>query len=67
MKQGDKVNWLHTPRGGYGYTQSIAAVVEGIGSKRVAISVMKNNGELVRKSVRQESLTPREKHVPGLD
>jgi conjugative relaxase-like TrwC/TraI family protein len=38
---GDKVNWPYEPRGGYGYTQSVASVVTKLGREKVQIRVAK--------------------------
>ena len=39
LKPGDRVNWLKTERGGYGYTSNTAAVVRKINTKSVTIEV----------------------------
>lgn len=39
MQAGDRVNWTHTPRGGYGSTLPVAAVVRKVGPKRIQIEV----------------------------
>lgn len=36
---GDRVNWTHVPRGGYGFAQSVAGIVRKIGQKRIQIEV----------------------------
>ena len=55
---GDLVTWLHTPRGGYGYTFLVDGVVVSVGPKRVTIEVVRTSGEIVRRSVRPEHLRP---------
>lgn len=43
---GDRVNWHHEPRGGYGYLVSVAAVVVRVGPKRIQVRVAQRvNGE----------------------
>ena len=39
LTPGQRVIWLYTPRGGYGYTQRVDAEVVKIGPKRVKIKV----------------------------
>lgn len=67
MKPSDRVNWSFVPSGGYGFAQSVAARVLSISPKRVTIAVMTTDGKILRRHVKPESLSPREKHVPGLD
>ena len=57
-QSGDLVTWLHTPRGGYGYTFLVDGVVVSVGPKRVTIEVVRTSGEIVRRSVRPEHLRP---------
>jgi len=48
FKAGDKINWSYEPRGGYGYTQGIAGVVNKLGREKVQIRVAKrDNGSWV--------------------
>ncbi len=44
MQVGDRVNWQHTPRGGYGYSVCVAGIVTKIAAKRVQIGVVSENG-----------------------
>lgn len=70
MKPGDKVNWLHEPRGGYGYTMNVAAVVVKIGPKRVQIRAARRvNGVWVQQTrwVSSERLSLRVEVVPEVD
>jgi hypothetical protein len=70
MKPGDKVNWRYESRGGYGYTQIVAAVVVKIGPKRIQVRSAQRDGEAWRQVLRwvnPESLSPREKVVPEVD
>lgn len=39
VSTGDMVNWHHEPRGGYGYSVSVAAIVVKVGPKRVQVRV----------------------------
>lgn len=56
FKPGDDVIWLHSPRGGYGYTFRIPGKVVGFGRCRVKIEVAKASGELVQRFVKEEQL-----------
>ncbi len=70
MKPGDKVNWLYAPRGGYGYTMNVAAVVVKIGPKRVQIRAARRvNGVWVQQTrwVSKERLSSRAEVVPEVD
>ena len=44
LKPGDRVTWLSKPRGGYSYIYPVAAVVERVTAKRVAIKVFRISG-----------------------
>lgn len=70
LRPGDKVNWLHEPRGGYGYSMNVAAVVVKIGPKRIQVRAAKRvNGEWhqVMRWVEVERLSPRSEAVPEVD
>ncbi|MCB1966230.1 MAG: hypothetical protein KDI64_09370 [Candidatus Accumulibacter sp.] len=70
MKPGDKVNWLYEPRGGYGYTMNVAAVVVKIGPRRVQIRAARHvNGVWVHQTrwVSKERLSSRAVVVPEVD
>lgn len=70
MKPGDKVNWLYEPRGGYGYSMNVAAVVVTIGPKRVQIRAARRiNGVWVQQTrwVSKERLSSRAEVVPEMD
>jgi hypothetical protein len=61
---GNRVNWRYEARGGYGYSQRVAAIVRKVGPKRITIEVAERDivsGEWVRKltSVKPENLSPR--------
>ena len=69
MQSGDRVNWSHTPRGGYGIPQQVAGVVVRLTSKRVIIQVARRvAGAWMReeRSVSPEKLTPRTGHCAAL-
>jgi hypothetical protein len=66
----DKVTWSHRPRGGYGYTIPVAAVVEKIGARSVQIRVAEKIGGRWQRSTRwvaPAALGPREMLVPAVD
>lgn len=70
MQVGDRVNWQHTPRGGYGYSVCVAGIVTKIAAKRVQIRVAVRSGnewQQVTKWVEPARLNTREKPVPELD
>lgn len=56
---GVSATWLYTPRGGYGYTMPVDAVIVKAGPQRVKIEVRKATGELVQRWVKPEHLQPR--------
>ncbi len=56
LQIGLRVEWLHTPRGGYGYTRPVPAMVVKASNKRVQIDALKKDGTTVRRSVNRESL-----------
>lgn len=69
MKPGDRVTWSYTPRGGYGYTIKVAAVVKKLTAKRATIEVARNvegTWQKEQRSVSLEKLTPRTKLSPEL-
>lgn len=56
---GALLTWLHTPRGGYGYTMPVDAVVLGHGGRPrtwVKIEVTKANGDKVKRRVEAVNL-----------
>jgi hypothetical protein len=55
---GDLVIWSHTPRGGYGYTFGIGAVVVRVNKKTVTIRVKRLDGRRVEIRVNPEKLSP---------
>lgn len=58
MTPGDRINWSHTPRGGYGFYQTVAGIVHKIGPKRIQIEVR------VREPYGQRRWIPELKWVP---
>lgn len=56
---GDRIDWLHEPRGGYGYIIRVPGVVRKVTSKRVQIEVQKATGETVMRSVMADRLRDR--------
>lgn len=70
LNPGDKVNWHHEPRGGYGYSMNVAAVVVKVGPKRVQVRAARLvNGEWkqVTRWVDKGRLSIRTKLVPEVD
>lgn len=69
MTPGDRVNWAYRPRGGYGYTISVAGVVVARTAKRATIEVARRvDGawRIERRSVSLGSLTLRTTPSPEL-
>ena len=67
---GDRVNWQYESRGGWGYGQTVAAVVVGTTPNRIRIRVAEKVGpewRLVTKTVKPSRLTCRMRHVPIVD
>jgi len=70
LEVGDRVNWLRSIRGGYGFITPIAAVVLKIGPKRIQVRVAQRiAGAWQTKAcwVEADSLKPRVAHVPEVD
>lgn len=53
---GALVLWLHTPRGGYGYTIQVSARVIRVKRDRVRIAAKRQDGSEVERSVLPEKL-----------
>lgn len=69
MQVGDRVIW-RSARGGYAFIQSIAAVVERIGPKRIQIRVAQRCAgvwQMQYRWVEPEALRPRHQTVPAVD
>jgi hypothetical protein len=56
---GQPVTWLHTPRGGYGYTYPVNAVVVKVGKKRVQLEAPLKDGNTKLVWVKPANLRPR--------
>jgi hypothetical protein len=56
MKAGDRVTWMHIPRGGYGYSLPIDAEIVKLHAKHATVKVKKRSGEVVRRRVTLSSL-----------
>ncbi len=56
---GQPVCWLHVPRGGYGYTYPVSAVVVKAGPKRVQVEAPLKNGNTKLVWVKPENLRDR--------
>ncbi len=54
--RGALVLWLHTPRGGYGYTVAIDATVVTARRSGVQISVQTRSGAIVKRTVQASNL-----------
>lgn len=56
---GMHVSWIHEPRGGYGFTTPVDAIVVKVCKQRVRIQVPLRDGRRVERIVRPESLRKR--------
>jgi hypothetical protein len=56
---GQAVSWIYVPRGGYGFSTPVDAVVVKVGKARVRIEVSLRNGRRVQRFVKPESLRSR--------
>lgn len=59
LAPGMHVAWIHVPRGGYGFSVPVDAVVARVCSRRVRIEVPLRDGRRVERLVRPESLRAR--------
>lgn len=59
LAPGMQVSWLHEPRGGYGFTTPVDAIVVKICKRRVRIDVLLHDGRRVERVVSPDSLRPR--------
>ena len=55
---GDRVIWLHQPRGGYGYVIPVDGTVVRVAGQSVVIRVPLKSGALVERRVPPENLRP---------
>lgn len=58
-KIGGQVWWTHRPRGGYGWTELVPAVVVRLTRKRVVIRAQKRDGTWKVIRARPENVKPR--------
>lgn len=56
MQPGDKMTWMYTPRGGYGFSYPVNAEVVKVNAKTVRVRVQRRNGQVVERNVKTESL-----------
>lgn len=59
LQPGMLVTWIHEPRGGYGFTIPVDAVVVKVCKRRVRIEVPLRDHRRVERLVTPESLRPR--------
>jgi hypothetical protein len=59
LSPGQRVSWIHVPRGGYGFPIPIDAVVLRVNARRVRIEVPLRDGRRVERVVHPDSLRPR--------
>ena len=64
FQPGDRITWLHQPRGGYGYGYPVDGTVVRVSGRRVVIRVPLRSGDLVERRVHSENLRPREEARP---
>jgi len=66
IQAGDRVTWLHVPRGGYGYSMRIDAEILTMHGKHATVRVKARDGALVRRRVALSSLRekPRKSSSP---
>lgn len=63
--RGLRVEWLHTPRGGYGYTFRVPATVVWVERKRVTIDAQLARGGTKRVRVDPANLRPVDRLQPA--
>jgi hypothetical protein len=66
MKSGDHVTWVHTPRGGYGYSMPVDVQIVALHGKHATVRVKKRSGEVVLRRVARSSLRKKPTCVKGL-
>lgn len=59
MQPGDKLTWIYTPRGGYGFSYPVNAEVVKVNAKTVRIRVARHDGTQVQRNVKPEHLKER--------
>ena len=60
FEAGQAVVWTHTPRGGYGFSYHVAAIVIAVNAKTISIRVVNKSGEDKIIRVKSENLKPKE-------
>ncbi len=58
MKPGDRMTWVHIPRGGYGYEFQVPCVIVRVGPKRATVDAQLARGGTKRVVVLLERLRP---------
>lgn len=58
LTPGARATWIHTPRGGYGYTMRVDVIVVSVGPKRVRVEAPLERGGTKLVWVRPENLGP---------
>ena len=58
-RRGHPFDWLHKPRGGYGYTLRVPCRVVRMGRKRVLIAALRTDGTELERWVERSSLRER--------
>jgi len=56
IKPGDKLTWMYTPRGGWGYSYPVEAEVIKVNEKTVSIRATKKDGTVVVRQVAPQNL-----------
>jgi len=59
MKVGDRVTWLHVPRGGYGYSMPLDVEIVKLLANHAMVKVKTRSGDLVQRRVTLSSLRER--------
>lgn len=59
VQPGDKMTWMYTPRGGYGFSYPVNAEVVKVNAKTVRVRVQRCNGQMVERNVKLDSLKER--------
>jgi hypothetical protein len=56
IKPGDRLTWMYTPRGGWGYSYPVDAEVIKVNAETVSIRAKKKDGAEIVRQVRPENL-----------
>lgn len=62
MKAGDRVTWLHTPRGGYGYSIPIDVEIVRLHEAHATVKIKNRSGAIEQRRVARSKL--RKKSAP---